>query len=224
MRTKFRATLRIGENGNLAMMKTGTSSAALAALLLVTTAASAADIPGWCQYALSDAPKSAPKFESYAVPVEHVAHAPRVDLQSDPRARLFRTNLRNATKDGVRYGPNFAGHYRLASWGCGTGCLNWMLVDLNTGRIASDNTMYSLENNRVAFDREKEDDAYAKRRHATYEFGVLLYRADSSLLMTLGTPNEDEARDGIAYYRWTGKTFQKLAFYPAMKLCKKPKD
>jgi len=64
MRTTFRASLRIGENGNRKMMKPGTPSAALAALLLVTTAGGAADIPGWCRYALSDALKSAPKFES----------------------------------------------------------------------------------------------------------------------------------------------------------------
>jgi hypothetical protein len=49
VRPKFRAHLRIGENGKLAMMKTGTPGAALAALLLGATAASAADIPGRCR-------------------------------------------------------------------------------------------------------------------------------------------------------------------------------
>jgi hypothetical protein len=204
-------------------MKTGTSVVALAALLLGSCAASAADIPGWCQYALSDAPKTAPSFDAYAVPVQHVTHAPRVQLRT-PRARLYRTQLRDAARMGAQTGANFAGHYRLASWGCGTGCLSWGLVDLKTGRVAFDNKMFTLENARVDFSREKEDGDYARQRRAFYEFGVLAYRPDSSLLMTLGQPNEDAARDGMAFYHWTGKTFRRIAFYPAIKLCHKPKD
>jgi hypothetical protein len=203
-------------------MKTGTSIAALAALLLECSAVSAG-IPGWCQYALSDAPARAPKFAAYAVPVTHVKRAPRVDLRQ-PHARLYRTQLRDAAKQGAQSGPNFAGHYRLASWGCGTGCLSWGLVDLKTGRVAFDKSMLTIDNARVDFSREKDDDAYARARRAIYEFGVLLYRPDSSLLMTLGAPNEDETRDGMTYYRWTGKSFREIAFFPAIGLCKKPKD
>lgn len=205
-------------------MKTRTSSAALAALLYAAAPAHADEIPSWCQYALSDAPKHAPSFERYAVKVERVARSPRVDLHSNWRARMFRTNLREAAKEGAKSGPNFAGHYALASWGCGTGCLDWALVDLRTGKVSTDENMFSLENNRVDFRRENEDNAYAKKRHATYEFGVMLYRPDSSLLVTLGQPNEDESRDGMAYYHWTGKHFEKIAFFPAIKLCHKPKD
>jgi len=204
------------------MMKTGTSSAALAAFLLMSSSASA-EIPGWCQYALSDAPKSSPKFESYAVAVTHVKRAPRVQLRS-AQARLYRTQLRDAAKLGAQTGPNFAGHYRLASWGCGTGCLSWGVVDLKTGRVAFDAKMSSLQNARIDFGREKEDGDYAGTRRAFYEFGVLLYRPDSSLLMTLGQPNEDENRDGMAFYHWNGRTFRPIAFTPATKLCKKPKD
>jgi hypothetical protein len=195
--------------------------AALAALLLGSPAANAAEIPGWCQYALSDAPKVAPSFDRYAVPVEHVAHAPRVDLHTS-RARLYRTQLRDAAKQGAQSGPNFAGHYRLASWGCGTGCLNWGVVDLKTGRVAFERSMLSLENEHIDFTREKADDDYARARRAFYEFGVLLYRPDSALLMTLGTPNENQMRDGMAFYHWTGKIFRKIAFYPAISVCKKP--
>jgi hypothetical protein len=34
-------------------------------------------------------------------------------------------------------GPNFAGHYRVANWGCGAGCLMMVVVDLKTGAIYS---------------------------------------------------------------------------------------
>jgi hypothetical protein len=32
-------------------------------------------------------------------------------------------------------GPNFAGHYALVTWGCGSPCLMGAFVDLKTGRI-----------------------------------------------------------------------------------------
>jgi len=223
MRTQFRVSLCNGEMRKFEIMKTGTSFVALAALLLGAAPAANAEIPGWCQYALSDAPKNAPAFDRYAVPVARVKHAPRVRLNSK-LARLYRTQFRDAAKLGAKTGANFAGHYRLASWGCGTGCLSWGVVDLKTGRVAFDKSMFTLQNAHIDFSREKEDGDYASVRRAFYEFGVLLYRPDSSLLMTLGQPNEDEERDGMAFYHWTGKSFRKIAFTPAIKLCKKPKD
>ncbi len=30
--------------------------------------------------------------------------------------------------------PNLSGHYRVFSWGCGTNCVNWAVLDLVTGR------------------------------------------------------------------------------------------
>jgi hypothetical protein len=41
--------------------------------------------------------------------------APTKPILSEPRARLYRTALR----DGAKEGPNFNGHYRLVDWGCG---------------------------------------------------------------------------------------------------------
>jgi len=47
------------------------------------------------------------------------------------RARHFRTVLREAAATG----PNFNGHYRIASWGCGTNCLDWAVINLETGDV-----------------------------------------------------------------------------------------
>jgi hypothetical protein len=44
---------------------------------------------------------------------------------------MYRTRLREAA---VRP-PNFADHYVVAEWGCGTGCAIHRLIDLKTGRI-----------------------------------------------------------------------------------------
>jgi hypothetical protein len=46
-------------------------------------------------------------------------------------ARLYRTELRNA----ARLGPNFDGHYRILSWGCGTACMYWSVIDLEDGKV-----------------------------------------------------------------------------------------
>jgi hypothetical protein len=45
--------------------------------------------------------------------------------------RQFRTRLRTAAKEP----PNFAKHYILTAWGCGTECLVSVIIDANTGRF-----------------------------------------------------------------------------------------
>jgi hypothetical protein len=46
-------------------------------------------------------------------------------------ARSYRTELRNA----ARLGPNFNGHYRILSWGCGTACIYWSVINLESGEV-----------------------------------------------------------------------------------------
>jgi hypothetical protein len=38
-------------------------------------------------------------------------------------------------REEAREGPNFNGHYRVASWGCGTNCIEWAIIDLETGKV-----------------------------------------------------------------------------------------
>jgi len=54
-----------------------------------------------------------------------------VDFGPAPGSDMFRTRI----LDGVSSGANFAGHYRLISWGCGTACQEHAIVDLVTGEI-----------------------------------------------------------------------------------------
>ena len=65
--------------------------------------------------------------EAYRVPV--YKGQPARDI-SDPR-HGFRTYLRRALKAGA----NFGGHYVLAMPGCGTACLNPIVVDVKTGKV-----------------------------------------------------------------------------------------
>ena len=48
-----------------------------------------------------------------------------------PDAKRFITRISEAYKDG----PNFAGHYTVATWGCGSGCQNSAVIDNETGEI-----------------------------------------------------------------------------------------
>ncbi|MBR1280902.1 hypothetical protein JQ597_02495 [Bradyrhizobium sp. AUGA SZCCT0177] len=56
--------------------------------------------------------------------------AAKVDLKR-PENRGYRTRLREAAGQPA----NFAGHYVLTTWGCGTGCVLGAAVDLKSGKV-----------------------------------------------------------------------------------------
>ena len=56
----------------------------------------------------------------------------RAPLNIQSRAeRAYRTRLTTASKQP----PNFAGHYRVTVWGCGSNCISGAVIDLATGSI-----------------------------------------------------------------------------------------
>jgi hypothetical protein len=59
--------------------------------------------------------------------------APRLDRNATPEAWRLRTMIRQ----GARNGPNFAGHYTVASWGCGTECQMHAVLDARTGKVVT---------------------------------------------------------------------------------------
>src|SRR6202041_301595 len=54
-----------------------------------------------------------------------------LDLSSNPIAKRYRTVLRYQVSEGA----NFAGHYRVAIWGCGMTCAMFAVVNLKTGQV-----------------------------------------------------------------------------------------
>jgi hypothetical protein len=78
---------------------------------------------------VSNAQTKAPRFDDYRVVGRFSGKPARVDLRSHPQARMFRTMLRDIAKKG----PNYAGHYAVGYWGCGTECLRVGIVNLRTG-------------------------------------------------------------------------------------------
>src|SRR4051812_38998112 len=76
------------------------------------------------------AQSTTPTFTQYAVKVEKIENI-KVNLRSHKYANSYRTNLRNAAKEGV----NFAGHYILTTWGCGTNCSQTAIIDARNGQV-----------------------------------------------------------------------------------------
>ena len=111
-----------------------------------------------------------------------------MDLASYPGASRFRTRLR----EGAAKGPNFAGHFTVVTWGCGSSCQEHAIVDAQTGKVA-----------------------FPIPRPTS---NGLCFRLDSNLIITVpvapGTLGEWEPSfpDWLVtrYYKWDGKQVVEL--------------
>lgn len=143
-----------------------------------------------------------PTFGRYPAKVER-AKARAIDFRNSPGASTFRTRLREALKGGV----NFAGHYILTGWGCGTGCTNGAVIDARTGR--------------VYFPKELAGVAVWFGRGPDENFDTFEFRKDSRLLIIRGIagPMEEDTEDvmskqGTYFYQWIGTRFRLIKFVP----------
>ncbi|MDB5863546.1 MAG: hypothetical protein JWO70_1352 [Betaproteobacteria bacterium] len=177
------------------------------AFALVSLPAFGADDEGYDEYTIrqSDIPKDAPRFRDYAAKRYTGANA-APDVRSDPRSRRYRTQL----KGWAREKPNFAGHYILATWGCGTSCTEIAVIDAITGKVfhppgARSNHIEDVHSEVLVEGKEGE------RRS---DFGALHYRADSRLLILFGTPDGRTENRGISYFVWEHDRLTRIRFVP----------
>lgn len=96
--------------------------------------------------ASTQAPTALPRFEDFPV-AEAFKGTPAEPLISTSEERRYRTVIRRGVSKGwgvedgitgkelVGAGANFAGHYVIVRWGCGSPCLMAAIVDLKTGRV-----------------------------------------------------------------------------------------
>ncbi|HDR9588194.1 TPA: hypothetical protein QDC22_006805 [Burkholderia stabilis] len=138
-----------------------------------------------------------PSFDRYPA---HAARAPRKPAAS-PRltgrqARLYRTVIR----DEFTQPANFAGHYRVAIWGCGTDCRNFAIVDKYTGAT------YTMPGVQAVAGVMGNDDERVD------------FRAGSSLLIVAGCFNDDcddnNAKAARFFYEWTGTRLRPVGSCP----------
>ena len=137
-----------------------------------------------------------PTFAQYAAKVETIKNV-KVNLKSHKNANSYRTNLRNAAKEGV----NFAGHFILSTWGCGTNCSQTAIIDARNGKVFFPD---ELEGAGFGF-CELPDEAEP-----------VVSQADSRLLVLNGFKGGDlESANTpcrIYYLEWTGAKFKQVKF------------
>jgi hypothetical protein len=139
-----------------------------------------------------------PAFSSYKVPVEK-ATAKSINFKNDSAARTFKTRLSEALKEGV----NFAGHYIVAGWGCGTGCISGAIIDARTGNVVWPIELYSLG---VWYEGN------------SYVDEPVAYRKNSRLLIISGSPGvldgQKDKPNGKYFYEWRGNALHQIKFIP----------
>lgn len=138
--------------------------------------------------------QSIPKWEDFHVStIWKGPNAPVKLVRRDER--MFRTRLTEAAKEP----PDFAGHYRVAGWGCGSACGTAAIIDLETGKIYPPPGKSGKETGweRWMVGGGITDGSYFETR------------LDSRLAI-VRQQGRDPATQDVKYYKWTGSKFKLL--------------
>lgn len=139
-----------------------------------------------------------PIFTQYPAAVEK-ARAKDIDFRHSPGAGSFRTRLREGLAEGV----NFAGHYIVVGWGCGTGCISGAIVDARNGRAYFPNAFHDIAS-------WWDDNGYTDE--------PVKYRKNSRLFVITGISGDQEERAddnniwGDYYYEWKNNGLRLVKF------------
>lgn len=131
------------------------------------------------------------KFADYSV-ANIFSGKPATPTLMTRTQRIFRTAITQA----ARKGPNFAGHYTVAEWGCGSGCMSMAVVDAESGKVFS-----------VPFRILSLPLTQGKGGH---EYQGAVYQLKSRLLVADGCPEDKKC--GTYYYEWKDNQFKLLRF------------
>ena len=139
-----------------------------------------------------------PDFKDYAAPV-YKGRAAALKLTTR-EARGYRTRLR----EGARRALNFAGHYKLHTWSCGTSCLQTAFIDAKTGEV-----FFPAELNGFILCLYQPEAVESLEE-------ALQFRKGSRLIVMSGYPvserDKDAPKKGLYYYEWTGRELKLLKF------------
>ena len=108
-------------------------------------------------------------------------------------AQRFRTVI----TEGAKKGPNFAGRYTVVSWGCGTACAQFAIVDAKNGKV------FDPPFSTVSFESDKSQ---------FFQQSGIHYQLTSSLLVIEGCPDGKDCAEHL--YKWTGKALQPAGSKP----------
>ena len=140
-----------------------------------------------------------PRFEQYRV-VEIFHGTPADPILASSEQRNYRTRIR----DGVLKTPsvNFAGHYSIVRWGCGSQCVMMAIVDAKTGIIYPPPPSGTGSELYIPLDNLSDM--------------KVDFRADSQLLVLRNACRDFRNRTtcGIYYLNWENNRFSLLKFIP----------
>lgn len=120
-------------------------------------------------------------------------------------ARRFATRIREAAQAPA----NFNGHYRAATWGCGSGCQTLAIIDLHTGRVW--HPPYAHGSISTC------SEADARYTAAIASHAALVETTANSRLLRLNScydllqPQPSAAHPGPLYYEWRGQQLVRAA-------------
>ena len=143
-----------------------------------------------------------PRFEDYPAALAFSGTPAAPDVATNHSAHLYRSQLRSQAKGG----PDFAGRFTIAGWGCGSSCLQFALIDAKTGAVSFPSGFEYVSGVHVGSESDQ------SRR-----FWGLQYHRDSRLLVVIGTLNEDESTEGIWYLEWTGRVLKPIRWFKSAK-------
>lgn len=129
-----------------------------------------------------------PQFKDYPALGRYAGKNAAVVITAQDR--MYRTRL----KEAAREKPNFAGHYILTAWGCGTECLMGAVIDANTGKV------YWFPHAICCWNGVERDD----------NFTPIVFRPNSRLVVFTGARNEQEGDEGVHFYTFGARGFKHI--------------
>ena len=140
----------------------------------------------------------APAFDNYKT--QHIYRGKPAEPQFRVGEDVYPNGVgqfRRTVTFQAEHGPNFAGHYTLARWSCGSGCSGIVIVDSLTGKLYG-----GMPFRVVAIPFLPED------------LEPYLFRLDSRLFIAQGYFDidvpDDSSECSRRYYEWTGASFKLL--------------
>ena len=108
--------------------------------------------------------------------------------------------------NGAKKGPNFAGHFTIVFWGCGTACITLAIVDAANGEVYDTPFRYTsmFPPFPVSEDIDRNSEGYGE-----FEFHL-----ESRLLILGGCLEEDENQCGVHYFEWKDNALRLITVKP----------
>ena len=133
-----------------------------------------------------------PKFEDFPAAKSMVGKTAAPVLKTQAQ-RMFKTRIR----EGAKLPANFAGHYRVIEWGCGSPCSTFVVVDLRTGEVYE-----------PPFESLAALDIECPEPYDDCSGEGLIFKPSSRLLIADGELSHPDRKFGRYYYVWSQHHFK----------------